>query len=293
MCKEATPHLMPEYTTANQYTYEVVSNVHDMAQSIQHITATRTEQVALVAITLSFDYTARVYPSRCDANQSARYFLSNLRTLVRKTDVVFLLGHTFYFVLIGAKLPGASLVQERLWEALLWRVHSANEGELLRPHTMMIGHSAFPLPHADIQQCITAARQAQLSFTCYPEKHSRRTATTSKIALASKIATTTGREISSVNDTEELPVLARKLGVPYLTLLPHKLPAKVRRIVSPQLAQELHCCPVGRERDILTVAMSDPQDRNALERLSRETGLRIFPVLAHPQDLQSVIKQLC
>src|SRR5947199_10440724 len=100
---------------------------------------------------------------------------------------------------------------------------------------MMIGHSAFPQPHADIQQCTTAARQAQLSFTCYPEKHSRRTATTSKIALASKIATTTGREISSVNDTEELPVLARKLGVPYLTLLPHNIPVKLTRIVNTHL----------------------------------------------------------
>ena len=115
MCKEATPHLMPEFTTANQYTYEVVSNVHDMAQSIQHITATRTEQVALVAITLSFDYTARVYPSRCDANQSARYFLSNLRTLVRKTDVVFLLGHTFYFLLLHEDLLANSYIKARLY----------------------------------------------------------------------------------------------------------------------------------------------------------------------------------
>lgn len=271
----------------HKYTYEVVSHVNDIAQGIQYILTTRTGQVALVAITLSFDHTARAYPGRCDAKQSTRYFLDGLRTLVRKTDAVFLLGHTFYFVLIGATLAGGSIVQERLWEALLWRVHSANDAELLRPHTMTIGQSAFPLPHADIQQCITSAQQAQLSYTSYPEKYARRT------TVVHKTAVTTITEMSPTHDTEELPVLARKLGVPYLTLLPRKLPAKVRRIVSAQLAQELRCCPVGRERDILTVAMSDPQDRNALERLSRETGLRIFPVLAHPQDLQTVIKQLC
>jgi len=87
-------------------------------------------------------------------------------------------------------------------------------------------------------------------------------------------------------------VLARKLGIPYLTLLPRKLPQSLQRLVNPKLAQELRCYPLGRERNMLTVAMLNPEDNSALDRLKQETGLRIFPVLAHPQALQIALEQL-
>ena len=82
------------------------------------------------------------------------------------------------------------------------------------------------------------------------------------------------------------------MGIPYLTLLPHKLPADVQRLVNRGLAQELCCFPIGRERNMLTVAMLNPQDNAALDRLHQETGLHIFPVLAHPQALQHALEQL-
>jgi hypothetical protein len=90
---------------------------------------------------------------------------------------------------------------------------------------------------------------------------------------------------------DDLPALARKLGIPYLALLPRKLPREVRQLVRPELALELHCYPLGRERDTLTVAIADPQDSQMFDRLRKETGLRIFPVLAHPQELHLVLSQ--
>ncbi|MBV9713269.1 MAG: hypothetical protein JO011_20390, partial [Ktedonobacteraceae bacterium] len=63
-------------------------------------------------------------------------------------------------------------------------------------------------------------------------------------------------------------------------------------LVDPTLAQELSCMPIGRNRDILTVAMSNPQDQLVLDRLRKETGLNIFPVLAHPRELQTVLEQI-
>jgi hypothetical protein len=64
------------------------------------------------------------------------------------------------------------------------------------------------------------------------------------------------------------------------------------QVVSARLAQELRCYPVGRERNMLTVAMLNPQDHQTLERLRQETGLLIFPVLTHPEALESALKQL-
>ncbi len=227
--------------------------------------------VALVTITLRFEQDGKIYAGRvAPADQSAQHYLENLRSLVRKTDSVFLLGHSFYFLLPSADLNGGAIVQERLWEALLWRVHNTLDGDFLRPRSMMIGHGACEAHSNDFAQCIDAASEAQICFEQLPEK------------MARKVTTT--------KDTE-LSLLARRLGVPYVSLLPRKLPARIQRLVSPTLAQELHCFPIGRDRDILTVAMSNPQDCSALERLRVETGLNIFPVLANSHELQTALEQ--
>jgi hypothetical protein len=43
---------------------------------------------------------------------------------------------------------------------------------------------------------------------------------------------------------------------------------------------------------MLTVAMLNPVDHSALDRLKQETGLHIFPVLTHPQALQVALEEL-
>jgi len=40
------------------------------------------------------------------------------------------------------------------------------------------------------------------------------------------------------------------------------------------------------------VAMLNPQDHAVLERLQRETGFTIFPVLTNPEVLQTALEQL-
>ncbi len=89
-----------------------------------------------------------------------------------------------------------------------------------------------------------------------------------------------------------MPELARQLGVPYVSFLPRKLSVRLQGLVDPMLAQELRCFPIGRDRGILTVAMSNPGDRCILDRLRKETGLDIFPVLAHPYELQIALEQI-
>jgi hypothetical protein len=269
MYKEAVS--LPEFAYAtNVYTYEIVDTVQDVVSMMQLVASTRTEQIALVTITLHYKYEGKAYPGQfADTQQSARYILDNLRLLVRKTDVVLLSGSTFYFILLGANLQGGKIVQTRLWDALLWTRHNINDGEVQRPDAMSIGHSAYPEPCSDIVECIAMAREARESFGVYPGR--------------------TARKLASQQD-EELPALARKLGIPYLSLLPRNLPEKVQHLVSPHLAQELHCYPLGRERDVLTVAMANPQDSDALDRLHQETGLHIFPVLTHPNELETALE---
>jgi hypothetical protein len=280
MGKEAAALLRVE-RSANTYTFEMVDSLPVIVTSIEQYIVPCFEQFAVVTITLDFENAVKIHLHRPQQVQaSTQYLLNSLRSLVRKTDIVFLLNSTLYFLLLGANEQGGQIVRDRLWDALLWRVHNLAEQELLQPSSMATGHSAYPTPYSRVDQLLEAAQDPKISFNLQPEK-------TAQQATAPQY-----KELQEVAAEDELPLLARKIGVPFLPLLPRKLSRSVQQIVNPKLAQELHCYPVGRERNTLTVAMLDPQDRSALDRLRQETGLLIFPVLTHPRALQRALEQL-
>ena len=277
MSNEVAAPLIVELTT----NYSTIHTIHDIISTAEQIMSTGIEQIALVTVQLFYERKDSFNTFHKEqADKTTQYLLNDLRTLVRKTDSVLLLGHNLYFLLHGANKQGGQIVQNRLWEALLWRVHNLSEREMVRPQSMTIGHSAYPLWNKTLYECITASNDAKLRFDTYPEKEPRKHAEASQ-----------GQHTKNELD-QELPVLARKLGIPYLTLLPRKLPQSLQHLVNPKLAHELHCYPLGRERNMLTVAMLNPADHSALDRLKQETGLHIFPVLTHPEALQVALEQL-
>lgn len=258
--------------------YEVAETIQSIATALHLMTTTAVTQVALVAVMFEFEHDVKIAANRSAyIKHSMLYYLEHTRTLVRKSDIVFWHKQALYFLLLGATLSGGEIVQTRLWDALLWRIHNTSEIELLRPKRMSIGHSAYPQPYDNEMQCIFAAHQEQHLFEVQAEKTVRKA----------------GTQAQKLQDKDgELSALARKLGVPYLSLLPQKSAAQVQQLVNLKLALELHCYPLGRERGTLTVAVADPQDRSTLERLHKATGLHIFPVLANPQELQTALDQL-
>lgn len=263
--------------------YEVVETVQAVATTLRLMTTTATAQVALVTASFEFEHEVKG-PTRRSAHvkQSMLYYLEHARLLVRKSDIVFWHKQTLYFLLLGATLQGGEIVQTRLWDALIWRIHNTDDIELLRPQRMTIGHSAYPEPYDDEMQCILSSHQEQHLFEVQIEKNTRKASFRTHKQPAEQ----------QVQNKNELPVLARKMGVPYLSLLPRRSAAQVQQLVNLKLAQELHCYPLGRERGTLTVALANPQDRAVLDRLHKATGLHIFPVLAHPQELQTALEQL-
>ncbi len=280
MGNEAASRLATE-TKTDEYGFAIIETMSPVVATIQDITAMGISQVAMVTITLRFEQGAKTRVVRQEPDeQTTITLLTELRKMVRRTDSVFLLDNTMFFVLLGANLSGGEIVQSRLWDALLWRIHHCDEGELVRPQCLMIGHSAYPSPCTDVYEFLVAASQPALRFELYTEKQTRK-------QLAQQ-AQQTQQQV----DEDELSSLARKLGIPYLSLLPRKPSQRVQQLVNPKLAQELRCYPIGRERNTLTVAMLDPQDQSALARLQQETGLHIFPVLTHPQELQTALEQL-
>ena len=280
MGNEATSRLAIGPTT-DEYVFAIIETTSPIIATISDITAMGIAQLAMVTITLRFEQSGKTQAAWHEqSEQTTISLLTALRKMVRRTDSVFLLGDTMYFLLLGANLQGGQIVQSRLWDALLWRIHNSIEGEPVRPQSLMIGHSAYPAPCMDAYEFLEAASEPALRFELIAEKQTRK-----QLAQQAQSA-------QQQADEDELPTLARKLGIPYLSLLPRKPPQRVQQLVNPKLAQELRCYPLGRERNMLTVAMSDPQNQSVLARLQQETGLHIFPVLTHPQELQTALEQL-
>ncbi|HYX51464.1 MAG TPA: hypothetical protein VE843_17080, partial [Ktedonobacteraceae bacterium] len=264
MSNEAAAPVMHGLTTSP-------STIQDIMSITEQIIASGVEQIALVTVQLCYerDDSLKTQQKKL-AEKTTQYLLNDLRALVRKTDSVLRVGHSLYFLLHGANIQGGQIVQERLWEAFLWRVHNLSEQDIVLPLSMTIGHSAYPMQNKTIRECITACDKAIFCFDTQPKKEPRK-----------EVEVAQGQHTQDDLD-QELPVLARKLGIPYLTLLPRTLPQSLQHLVNPKLAHELRCYPVGRERNMLTVAMLNPVDHCALDRLQQETGLHIFPVLTHP-----------
>ncbi len=288
MSNEATSLLPYNSAVGLQPLYETVNTIQCVEAAIRGNITERITQVALVTVRLQFtSEDGNVSFSHDMLAQSIYYYFDGLRGLVRKTDVVYILNSTFYFLLLNANSEGSRIVQTRLWDALLWRVHNTNEHEILRPCLIAIGHAAYPeIP--DAHDCMVAANEPCYSFDLQPETMIRKAVPhvhNKEMELPVSLPEIVAHE-------EELTALARKLGIPYLSLLPRKKPEQVQRLVTLKLAHELQCYPLGRERGTLTVALSNPQDSSILERLREATGLRIFPVLTHPQELQAALSQL-
>src|SRR5579859_6971339 len=114
---------------STRYTYQMIDTLQPVQVAFAEILAAGVDQVALVIIKLLY-----AQETRCEqAIQSSAYLMSILRPMVRKTDYVFLQENTLYFVLRSSNQQGGSIVETRLWEALLWRVHNMTEKEFLRP----------------------------------------------------------------------------------------------------------------------------------------------------------------
>lgn len=310
----------PSMTTATPApSYSMLPETQDLTALVASLLKDESRpvtQFALIALDLHFHVIDEQQSSQ-QIEQSMHYYSENLRPLIRRSDALIRTQRTLYFVLFGANQQGGRLVQERLWEALLWSAHSAQESAMLSPHGMTIGSASTstfqppqqqPIAMATLDQVMQAAAQPQHSFTQSFQDELEGSAEPAESEKQADVATSEKRDepqtepLPTLHDREEsvaahdseknLSLLARRLGIPYLSLLPRNVPEKLRQICSPQLSQELHCYPIGKERNTLTVALADPSNHSTLARLRQETGLQIFPVLAPAHELQLALEQM-
>ena len=86
-------------------------------------------------------------------------------------------------------------------------------------------------------------------------------------------------------------VLAKRLGVVGCQLRPGLMDPELLNLIGPEEADRLVAIPLFHVRDMLTVAMSEPQSLPKIDRLKQLTGLKIRGVLALENNVKEYIQK--
>lgn len=93
------------------------------------------------------------------------------------------------------------------------------------------------------------------------------------------------------SDENLLPILAKQIGVSYLSLRKQSIdPALVSKIPA-RVAARYHVFPVGERKGALVVAMADPLDTKALDEIRMLAGCPVEPAMTGALELEEAIRQ--
>jgi hypothetical protein len=240
---------------------------------------------------------------------------ARLRPLLRRTDVVEVEeGVAIGVLLPGADADGVRAVHQRLIHAFDQCAQTNATGAAVGTLRLAMGYaSAAVVEGASIpavaREMVSIASVPRLmlvlsiSATRFPRAVTEEDSASTLPAGESRPERRAGTrhrlrllppEIgvgAAVEARETLRQHADTLGVPYVALPTH-VSHGLRCIINAPLARELRAVPIGRTRGVLTVAMQNPGDIAAMQRLAAATGLTIFPVLAAADELDRALAEL-
>lgn len=81
------------------------------------------------------------------------------------------------------------------------------------------------------------------------------------------------------------------LGIPHVKISKMNIEADVIKMLPPQLIRLHKVLPVSRKKNILTLAMADPLNQQAIDDVRMATGFDVVPVLASEKELDTAIRQ--
>jgi type IV pilus assembly protein PilB len=123
--------------------------------------------------------------------------------------------------------------------------------------------------------------------------------TPEQLAAAIKLQRTSKEKLGSIlvrqdfiSEDQLLGFLSAQYGLPSMPLAGISIEADVLRLVPVELARRYDVLPIKRVGKALTLAMADPVNIEAIDRVSETTGLRVLPVVAGQASLRATITRL-
>lgn len=99
----------------------------------------------------------------------------------------------------------------------------------------------------------------------------------------------------SVSEEELVRALAGQLRLPVARIRGKMVNSEVLELVPVEVAEKYRCLPLVRRRvegvTQLFLALEDPSDRDALDELAFQLGVRIQPVLIGPAELEDALQR--
>ena len=86
-------------------------------------------------------------------------------------------------------------------------------------------------------------------------------------------------------------VIARKLGIPYVSLKTFRIPPELLKRIPPAVAQRFQTLPVAESDNALVVAIENPMDMAKLEELRFIAGSKLLPVMASGEDIRAALEK--
>jgi type II secretory ATPase GspE/PulE/Tfp pilus assembly ATPase PilB-like protein len=86
-------------------------------------------------------------------------------------------------------------------------------------------------------------------------------------------------------------VIARKLGIPYISLRTFRIPPEVLKRIPAAVAQRFQTLPVAEADNALAVAIENPMDMAKLEELRFVVGSKLLPVMASGEDIRAALEK--
>ncbi len=206
--------------------------------------------------------------------------LVNVRRTIRSSDRIVVHGGTgVAMILPDVDQAGAYNILERVYYNINLLQPETVVPPLKRETDIMMGIGSYPKPGASLEDLLYHTGFIAHRLTLRP-------------AVTSQLRSTSLPELIPLNrqrdDEDKFLVAARTRGIPFMQL-PTRLPTRLKQLISYDLAIELHCAPVGRDHNRLTVAMTHPTDARAINRLREATCMTIFPVACEAKALDELL----
>lgn len=99
-------------------------------------------------------------------------------------------------------------------------------------------------------------------------------------------------DLNFIDENVLAAFLSKQIDVPCISLLRIDIPRKVLRKLSREDALACKAVPVRIENERLEVAMVDPTDLEALDRVERASGMTVSPLIAPESSIATMIARL-
>jgi len=208
--------------------------------------------------------------------------LVNMRRSIRADDQLLVHGSTGVALLLpDVDRVGAERILERVYHSINLLQPETVIPPLKRETEIVIGIGSYPHPSHSTDALLAQASIVARRIILRPAV---------RVQLPIPLEQIGGEAATFVDEAKNVASRCQLQGIPFMHL-PARVPSRLKHLISYELARELRCAPVGRDHNRLTVAMADPTDAAAIERLREATKLTIFPVSCEIGTLETLLEQ--